>query len=240
MSIREKYDELISIAQEEAEQERIRNITAEMREQNRRKELYNSIREREAAEKPEILRNLESKVIRLRRLGILSMIEEFTDTTIYPPYSKEIPHPKLSDIEKNLLVERTIRGLDRTLTREPNWAVIFIQPFLNDKLNWEDSDKVNLHIDRYYYGDTLSSWHEITKTEWVELTYNGSILSIRGSKEEFNGKIPNKRGKRVEVIENAFARAFFNPTVIIPKPGPQLNKHYSRFLDFNTPIGAAN
>ena len=135
-------------------------------------------------------------------------------------------------------MERAARHLGNSLrdTNSEGWAVRPLFPELNlETLIWENTDKVALDIRKEHRNMRNREPFRVLITEHVHLLYDGSLLAIAGESEEFFGRIPLRRNQRVEILESAFARAFFKPKIEVP----EIPQRYFREPDYNTPIGLA-
>lgn len=240
MSVKERYDALVAEqnAFEEAERQRIQ--AEKEAEHLRRAEAHKIWLEKKESEEPSVRFNLELKATNLRRFDILRMIGEFTDCNIDTLYSR---HPKF----QVKLTPKQIREWQERSSRHlrdlygAKWEIRPVLPELNpETLIWENLEKVALDIRRDFRTAVLHDPHRVTKTEHVDLLYDGVTLAIGGEHEEFMGRIPQKRDQRIEIIESAFARAFFKPRIEVPEIQQRFIKRRSIFrgLDYYTPIGS--
>lgn len=232
MSVKERYNNLIAEEKASQEAERQKQLEEQQAERFRRSEANKVWQEKRDLEQPQILDDLELKIIKLRKLGIIGMFEEFTESNIFMLYSrnKDLQVP----LSKRSLKEYQDRVSKRRMSMfTPHWEVKPIFPLLQEDLTWNNTEIVNLDINKVYQRNYGSHPFNVEKIEHVDLSYDGHLLTINGNGEEFSDKIPQKREQRFEIIERAFARAFFKPRIEVP----ELKQAPRRDYDFNTPIG---
>ena len=237
MSVKERYDALVAEQKDIEEAERQRIQAEKEFEQLRRSEAQRIWLDKRESEMPGILNNLELMAVRLRKMGILSMIEEFTNRNIYNLYISD-PEIQIKLTPKQITqrMERAARHLGNSLryTNSEGWEVRPLIPELNSEtLIWENTDKVALDIRKEHRNMRNREPFRVLKTEHVHLLYDCSLLAIAGEHEEFFGRIPLRKNQRVDILESAFARAFFKPRIEVPK----IPQRYFRESDYNTPIG---
>lgn len=229
MSVKEKYDVMIAEKQATEEAARQAEEAKRIEVEQLRMEAYTRWREREAAEGPQIFKKLTLKCFKLRSLGIIGMVEDFVDANIEYLYVPE-PQTKYSHSELAQRKARRERSFSRVLnsfSRGGSWNVRTKTPELDRQtLIWENADRVNLVISREFKS-RFNGRDSVVKTEYVDLAYDSTILTIRGDKEEFGGRIPARKVERIEVVESALARAFFDPRVVTPN-----REHRSHLQEF--------
>src|SRR3989344_729248 len=239
MSVKERYYALVAEQKAIIETERQKIQAEKEAEQLRRAESHRIWLDKRDSGMPEVLNNLELMAVRLRKMGIISMIEEFTNRNIYNLYISN-PEIQIKFTPKQITqrMERAARHLGNSLrdTNSEGWAVRPLFPELNlETLIWENTDKVALDIRKEHRNMRNREPFRVLITEHVHLLYDGSLLAIAGESEEFFGRIPLRRNQRVEILESAFARAFFKPKIEVPK----IPKRYFRKPDYIPPIGLA-
>jgi hypothetical protein len=233
MALRERYESLVNEQAEEQRRirfEEIARANAQTAAENKvLKERYEIYSDKLDSERPAILESLELKMVKLRKLGIVGILEEFVDSNLGGMYAR-IPEVgrKLAlrdEAARNakVLALHTYKGI---AYYNASWHVEPVHPKLDkETLRWSDTDYVHLTIQRSQ--ETIFNVRsELIQTERVDFKYNGSTLEIVGDPEEgptFQGRVPRLKETRLEVVEDSLARALIRPLIIKPQPKRELS-----------------
>lgn len=166
---------------------------------------------------------------RLRRLGVLAMIEEMTEEKIPPLIRRQrkvaVPFPNsLADFRRSSKKGR--KKFEEAL-RPKDWSAEVQYPQFEEG-KWDGNLRIVVvkNDTRYQYPMPLPDEPKVIVSYDI-----ARFLTIAGREVTFSGSVPTGKAERVEILEGAFAKAFRDPERKKPRrPEPS---HC-----FGEPIGA--
>ena len=184
---------------------------------------YHIWQDKETEEQPGILKTSELLFIKLRKEGIVGILEDFTDTNIETPFIV-LPEDRVhyTESEATSREKRRDRQLRSLFNYSDNWKVEFLRPYLDqESLTWVGANQLDLSLQRHFYSPRFGANRpKIIRSEYIDISYDGSWLKILGNPDSnpcFDDKLPRNKEERVELVENSLLKGLKDPRIVVPK-----------------------
>jgi hypothetical protein len=160
-----------------------------------------------------------ARVLRLKNLGIIYMVENgsqvpFKQWTTYLEDRESVRDLPPQDLVK--LIKRTrIKNLTEFIPPVANIQIP--KPVLLPNLEWDNTVYINVDDNKLPFG-LMTNRDPSPIHSWGLRYKEDNSLEVWGENIEYSDQIPRRKAHRVEKIESAIARAIVSPKVFQPLP----------------------
>lgn len=179
-------------------------------------------------ELPESIKEVNSKLVRFKKLGLLGVVEELVESKIEPlqnPYEAIKPRKYRPPTTKDLadLINSNFQIPNGRFNR--NYVAEILNPSLVNKV-WDTDLKIKIALPGDYFARIREGRGYGKSYPWVDVVFDNITLTVLSSdppQRVLLGR-PFNRAQRIDAFEDALARAILNPQ------SPKVPK-YDRFYN---------